>query len=149
MQIPQVKAFEGNILMLVVPDSSYYNRVPIALSTVGIDILIKLATQDELGKLSHCWNRGVVLTGAVMQQAQLVSKKLLINQINKNFKLTKNVTIKPLETIETTGISKVPNDEKHVNVITEPLLVDQQGNEVYTVPGYDFPKSGSKWVGWP
>ena len=49
--------------------------------------------------------------------------------------------IKPLETTETTGISKVPNHEKHVNVITEPLPVDWQENEVYTVPDYDFTKS--------
>ena len=72
-----------------------------------------------------------------MQQAQVVSKKSLIDQINNDVKLTKNVTIKPLETIETTGISKVPNHEKHVNVIIEPSPVDQQGNEIYTVPGYN------------
>ena len=52
--------------MLVVWDSSYCNRVPIALGTIHIDMHIKLATQEELGKLSHCWKRGAVLTGAVM-----------------------------------------------------------------------------------
>ena len=52
--------------MLVVPDSSFCNRVPIALGTVHIDKLIKFATQEELGKLSHCWKRGAVLTGVVM-----------------------------------------------------------------------------------
>ena len=60
--------------MLVIPASSYHNRVPIALSTIHIDMLIKLATQEELGKLSHCWKRGAVLTGIGMQQVQLVSK---------------------------------------------------------------------------
>ena len=53
--------------MLVVPDSSYCNSVPIALGTIHIDMLIKLATQEELGKCSHCWKRGAVLPGAVMQ----------------------------------------------------------------------------------
>ena len=57
------------------------------------------------------------------------------------------MTIKPLETIETTGISKVPNHEKCVNVIIEPSPVDWQGNEIYTVPGYNFLKAGSKQVG--
>ena len=37
--------------MLVVPDSSYCNRVPIALGNIHIDMFIKLATQEELGKL--------------------------------------------------------------------------------------------------
>ena len=73
--------------------------------------------------------------------------KSLTDQVNNDVKLTTNMTIRPLETVETTGISKVPNHEKHVSVITEPSLVDQQGNEIYTVPGYNFLKAGSKWVG--
>ena len=52
-----------------------------------------------------------------------------------------------MKTIETTGISKVPNHEKIINVITGPFPVDRQGNEIYTVPGYNFLKSGSQWVG--
>ena len=65
LQIPEVKAFDRDVLMLVVQDSSYCNRVPIALGTTHIDMLIKLATQEELGKLS-CWKRDAVSTGAVM-----------------------------------------------------------------------------------
>ena len=42
------------------------------------------------------------------------------------------------------GISKVPNHEKYINIIIEPSPVDRQGNEVYTVPGYDFLRAGSK-----
>ena len=45
------------------------------------------------------------------------------------------------------GISKVPNHEKCVNVIIEPSPVDWQGSGIYTVPGYNFLKAGSKWVG--
>ena len=82
-----------------------------------------------------------------MQWAQLVNRKSLTDQINNDVKLTKNVTIIPLETIETTGISKVPNHEKCVNVIIGPSLVDWQGNEICTIPGYNFLKAGSKQVG--
>ena len=71
----------------------------------------------------------------------------LTDQINNNVKLTKNVTIRPLKTIETMGICKVPNHEKCANVIIEPSLVDWLGNEIYTVPGYNFLKAGSKWLG--
>ena len=52
--------------MLLVTDSSYSNRVPIAICTIQMGMLIKLATQEELGKLSHCWKRAAVLTGAVL-----------------------------------------------------------------------------------
>ena len=77
----------------------------------------------------------------------MVSRKSLTDQVNNDVKLTKNVTIRPSETIETTGISKVPNHEKCVNVITEPSPVDCQGNEIYKVPDYNLLKAGSKWVG--
>ena len=54
------------------------------------------------------------------------------------------MTIKQYETIETTGINKVPNHEKHIYVITEASPVERQENEVYTIPAYDFLKAGSK-----
>ena len=77
----------------------------------------------------------------------MVSRKSLTDQINNDVKLTKNMTIRPLETIETMGISKVPNHDRHVNVIIELSPVDQWGNEIYTLSGYNFLKAGSKWVG--
>ena len=40
--------------MLVVPNSPYCERVPVAIGTLHIDILIKLATQEELDKIGHC-----------------------------------------------------------------------------------------------
>ena len=60
-----------------------------------------------------------------MHHAQLANKVSLINQINNDVNLTKNVTIKPLETIETTGINKVSNHEKHVNVIIKASPVNR------------------------
>ena len=62
LKIPEVKAFDRDVLMLVVLDSPYCDRVPMVFGTTHIDMLIKLATQEELGKLSHCWKRGAVLT---------------------------------------------------------------------------------------
>ena len=49
--IPEVKVFDREVLMWVVADRSYFNRDLIALGIVHIDMLIKLATQEELGKL--------------------------------------------------------------------------------------------------
>ena len=62
-----VMVWEGSFLLCY--PFSCRNQVPIALGTIHIDMLIKLATQEKLGKLSwkHCWKRGAVLTGAVMQ----------------------------------------------------------------------------------
>ena len=78
-----------------------------------------------------------------MHQMQLANKVSLIDQIDNDIKETKNVTIKPFDTVKTMGISKVPNHEKCI-IIIEPSPVDRQGNEVYMVPGYDFLRVGSK-----
>ena len=56
-----------------------------------------------------------------------MNKKSIIDHISNDVKLTKNVTIKPWKQLNS-GISKVLNHEKHVNVITEPSPVDRQGN---------------------
>ena len=45
------------------------------------------------------------------------------------------------------GISKVLNHEKHINIIIEPSPVNRQGNEIYTVPGYDFLRAESRQMG--
>ena len=37
--------------MLIVPDSPYSDSVPIAICTLHIDVLIKIATQEELEKI--------------------------------------------------------------------------------------------------
>ena len=75
---------------------------------------------------------------------QLTNKVSLIDQIYNDVKLTKNIKIKPFDTFEITGICKVSNHEKCINIIIEPSPVDRQGNEVYTVSGYDFLGVGSK-----
>ena len=55
-----------------------------------------------------------------------MNKKSLINQINHNVKSPKNVIIKSLETIETMGISKVPNHENVLmSLLNLHLLIDK------------------------
>ena len=54
--------------MLVVPDRLYCERVPIALGTLHIDMFIKLATQEELKRIGHCWKRDAVTTNIAMHQ---------------------------------------------------------------------------------
>ena len=74
LRIPEVKAFDRDVLMLVVPDIPYCDKVPIALGTIHIDMLIKLATQEELGEHSHYWKRGAVLTRIAIHLVQLANK---------------------------------------------------------------------------
>ena len=52
--------------------------------------------------------------------------------------------IQPFHTVETMGLSKVPNHNKCINIIIKPTSVNIQRNEVYMVPGYDFLRAGSR-----
>ena len=147
MKIPEVKAFDRDVLMLVLLDSPCSERVPVAVGTLHIDMLIKLATGQELDCLSHCWKRGRVATKIAMHQVQMAGKVSLIDQIDNDIKLARNVMIQPFHTVETMGLSKVPNHDKCINIIIELTPVDSQGNEVYTVLGYDFLRVGSRQMG--
>ena len=68
MKIPEVKTYDRDVLMLVVLDSPYCERVPITLGNLHMNMLIKLVTQKELEKIGCCWKRGVVTTRIAMCQ---------------------------------------------------------------------------------
>ena len=48
MRVPNVKAFDLDVLMLVIPESEYSRRVPIMIGTIHIDEIIDLITEEEL-----------------------------------------------------------------------------------------------------
>ena len=89
LKIPEVRGFDRDVLMLVVPDSPYCERVPIALGTLHIDVFIKLATWEGLEKIGHCWKRGTETTRIAMHPMQLANKVSLNHQIDNDVRLTK------------------------------------------------------------
>ena len=58
--IPEIKKFDHDCLMMIYPDSKYSHKVPIIIGTLHIDEVLDLATEQELGSLSRGWKRGVV-----------------------------------------------------------------------------------------
>ena len=55
LKIPEVKAFNHDVLLLIVPDSVHTQYTPITLGTLHIDMAIKLATKKELENLNKQW----------------------------------------------------------------------------------------------
>ena len=45
--IPEIKAFDLDVLLLIVPDSAHMQYTPITLGTLPIDMAIKLATKKS------------------------------------------------------------------------------------------------------
>ena len=55
MQIPNVRAFDLDVLMLVIPESQYVRKVPVTLGTIHIHKIIGLITNEELHKIDKSW----------------------------------------------------------------------------------------------
>ena len=52
LRIPEVKAFDQDLLLLIVPNSTHTQYTPITLGTLHNDMTIKLATEEELRTLN-------------------------------------------------------------------------------------------------
>ena len=50
--IPEIRAFDKDVLLLVVPDRAHTMHTPITLGTLHIDMVIKLGTKKELADLN-------------------------------------------------------------------------------------------------
>ena len=71
--IPKIKAFDNDILLLIVPDSTHTHHTPITLGTLHIDMSIKLAMKKELENINKWWKRSLIATKLTMKEAQIVN----------------------------------------------------------------------------
>ena len=55
LKTPEIKAFDLDVLLLIVPDSAHTQYIPIMLGMLHIDMVIKLATKRELESLNKQW----------------------------------------------------------------------------------------------
>ena len=143
MQVPGIAAFDLDVLMLVIPESEYSKRVPVTLGTLHIDEIINLITNEELRQADKCWQRGIISRKIAMKTAQLKENKDVLDKVTGNVKLTRNVTIPPLDMIQVSGVTHVNAHSKRVNIVTEP----RDDFDEYTVPSYSFMRPGSKRAG--
>ena len=135
LKIPEIKAFDLEALLLIVPDSAHMQNTPITLGTLQIDMANKLATKKELENLNKQWKRSLVATKLTMKEAQLVgiNDKQILSKIDNVLKLARDTTISPFRTVEVKGIMKTPNHYKHLNVVVDNLPERQHCRDVTTV----------------
>ena len=124
LQIPEVKAFDQDVLLLIIPNSAQTQCTPITLGTLHIDMAIKLATEKELKNLNKQWQRSLVATKLTIKEAQIlnIEEAQIVSKLDSDVKLVKDTTIGPLKTVEAKGVlKKTPNHYKRivVNDLTE------------------------------
>ena len=149
LDIPEVRGFKEDVLMLVVKDSEYGKRVPVAIGTLHIDMILETATKEELENMGRKWQRGSLGRKITMKQ-NVVTKEdtpFELKKIGGEVKVTKNVVIKPFHMVRLSAKSKVRQHHKNVHIITE----DREENErelpnLAVVPCYGILKQGSDRV---
>ena len=68
LKLPEVMAFDQDVLLLIIPDSAHTQYTTITLGTLHIDMAIRLATEKELKNLKK-WQRSLVATKLTMKEA--------------------------------------------------------------------------------
>ena len=67
LRIPEIKAFDHDVLLLIVPDSAHTLHTHITLGTLHIDMAIKIATKKELETLNKQLKRSLIATKLTMK----------------------------------------------------------------------------------
>ena len=75
LKIPEVKAFDQDVLLLIILDSAHTQCTPTTVGTLHIDMAIRLATEKELKDLNKQWQRSLIATKLTMKEEQIVNIK--------------------------------------------------------------------------
>ena len=145
LQIPEVKKFKEHVLLLVIDNSAYGERVPIQIGTLHIDMILGIATTEELASLGRTWERGSVGRIVQSKQAQLKGIEFTLEDVKGPVKLAEKISLQPGCTVKVKGITQVKGHSKRVNAVTEPV---EKGGPikpvaVMTIPTYTVCKPGS------
>ena len=79
--VPEVKAFDTDVLLLMVFDSAHTVHIPITLGTLHIDMVIKLATKKELENLNKQWKRSLIATKLTMKRSTVSEPRRCTNSV--------------------------------------------------------------------
>ena len=146
LRIPGAKAFDQDVLLLIVPNSTHTQYTCITLGTLHIDMAIKLATEEELRNLNKQWKRSLVATKLTMKKVQVldIEEAQIVSQLDSNVKFVRDTTLGPFETIEMKGIlRKTPNHYKRMNVLVNDLRERKSCKDIAVVHQLQILKPGS------
>ena len=132
LEVPEIPEFKEYILMLVVKDSEYGNRVPLQLGTLHIDMVWGKANKEQLRKLGKPYERGSVGCLAASKQS------FDLNLAKGPLKISKQITLEAGETLKVQATSQIRGNQKHLHVVAEPVTIGGAANtpELVTVLTY-------------
>ena len=142
LQIPEIRNYNEDALMMVMNDSRYGDKVPFAIGTIHIHTALKEMTKDEWDNMTLSW-QSVALPACASKASGMEDFSLA--SVGGDVKLHKTTILPPFSTTFVKGRSSVKSHYKRVNVATEHS--DKITNKnIATVRSYSFIKPSSNKV---
>ena len=145
LEIPEIKGFNEDVLMLVVNDTEYGARIPVLLGMLHINMILDKATLEEIKNLPAAWRRGSIGSMVLCQEAVLETESPIMN-IKAPVKLNKAITIPGLQVSKLAGRVKMPVQARRLNVTTEGLPGQQESKGIETLETYATIQGGNNRV---
>ena len=142
LQIPEIKTYKENALMMIMNGSRYGEKVPFAIDTIHIHAALKKMTEEEWKNMTQSWQS--VALPAYASKA-LGMEDFSLDYVVGVVKVHKTTIVPPLSTTFVKGRSSVKGHYKRVNVATEHSNKITNKN-IATVRSYSFIKPSSNKV---
>ena len=144
LRILQIVKFDEDILLLVIHDCKYRNRVPIQIGPGVINNAMGLITKLELDIRTDTWKQ--THTSVVLAKANQVNKHgFQLEKMKGKVTAEKPVVIYCSETVEIKGKTRSRGHSQKVHVVTRPS-VRPFSDDVFIQGKYSKLKSGSSKV---
>ena len=142
LKVSGIQGYDRDILVFIQKDSRYSERVPVILGTLHIKDIVESATKEELGKLGEAWEMGSFVSARMAE----LSERPMIQQVDHYVRLTRNITLPPMQVHKMVGSAKIPVLAKRLNVVTEPLPPREAIESIEAIEGYETFKQGANRV---
>ena len=109
LEVPGLQNLREYILMLVIEDSEYGERVPLQLGTLHIDMILQKATKEEISKVGKAFERGSVARSILNHKGCFN-----LDMVKGPIKVTKEITIKLGEMIKINGLTNLKGNTKRL-----------------------------------
>ena len=120
LKVPGVESFQEEVPLLVLETTEYQEKVPVALGTSVLDLVVKAMTIEETEEATlsmKCVLKATMLSAGL--RSVLASTPVKLDQFQGLLKVTKRIVIPPFETVAVSALSKIKGHTHKVHVVTE------------------------------
>ena len=141
LKIPEVKAYNEDVLMMVMNDSRYGDIIPFVIGTIHTHAALEVITDNEWKNLSLAW-KSAALPAYAFKAAKM--ENFSLDSVKGDVK-AQSYHITTISTTFVKGRSTVKGHHKRINVATEHSN-NIRNNSIAAVRSYSFIKPGSNKV---